>query len=71
MNRAQRRDQTRRRFLEVSHGALGTVVATHSCERCGAPLCLLCGVEATYCDGCNQFHCELCRVFVIASSSPS
>jgi hypothetical protein len=71
MNREQRRALARARFRAGSHGSAGIVVASHHCERCGGPLCPLCGVEASWCDGCGENHCEHCGVYVIPASNPS
>jgi hypothetical protein len=71
MNRDMRRALARDKVRAAGHGARGLVVAVANCAACGAPICPLCGGEASYCEGCGQDHCQACEVYVLDGVSPS
>jgi hypothetical protein len=56
MNRQQRRDLLRR--------GERVFVAVEACDRCGAPICPVCGEECPVCECCGLFNCETCGVYV-------
>jgi hypothetical protein len=55
----------------LQQSGVRVVVATATCERCGAPMCPECGGESMQCVCCGEFNCETCGVYVLAAVAAS
>lgn len=67
MNRRERRYRVRKERARSKAREVLTmrwVIAEKVCQRCGSPICPLCGDETCVCECCGEFNCERCRVYV-------
>jgi hypothetical protein len=61
----------RRRRRELDQRGVEILVATRSCDRCGAPYCPRCDEEAMLCSCCGEMNCDRCGAYVLPAASSS